>query len=70
MAGFTASLVHRLDTIPLRNDAEFSERERALARLIRFIAQLVDHLQLEVASEGLYDVLPATEPRQAGYESA
>ena len=42
----------------------------ALARLIRFIAQLVDHLQFEVASEGLYDVLSAPEPRQAGYENA
>jgi hypothetical protein len=39
------------------NDAALSERELALARLIRFIAQLVDHLQLVVASEGLYDVL-------------
>ena len=54
---------------PAGNDAEFSEREQALARLIRFIAQLVDHLQLEVASEGLYDVLPAPEPRQLGYEN-
>jgi hypothetical protein len=40
-----------------RNDAALSERELALARLIRFIAQLVDHLQLVVASEGFYDVL-------------
>jgi NAD(P)-dependent dehydrogenase (short-subunit alcohol dehydrogenase family) len=39
------------------NDAALSEWELALARLIRFIAQLVDHLQLEVASEGLYNVL-------------
>jgi multidrug resistance protein MdtO len=70
MASLTTSLVDRVDTIPLRNDAEFSERERALARLIRFIAQLVDRLQLEVASEGLYDVLPAPEPQQAGYENA
>jgi multidrug resistance protein MdtO len=70
MAHLTASLFHRVDTIPLGNDAEFSERERALARLIRFVAQLVDRLQLEVASEGLYDVQPAPEPRQAGYENA
>jgi hypothetical protein len=39
------------------NDAAPSERELALTRLIRFIAQLVDHLQHEVASEVLYDVL-------------
>ena len=70
MARLTASLVHRVDAIPAGNAAEFSERERALARLIRFIAQLVDRLQLEVASEGLYDVLPASEPRQGGYENA
>jgi len=70
MGQLTASLVDRVDAIPLGNDAEFSERERALGRLIRFISQLVDHLQLEVASEGLYDVLPAPEPRQAGYENA
>jgi multidrug resistance protein MdtO len=70
VANQTASLVHRVDTIPMGNDAEFSERERALARLIRFIAQLVDRLQLEVASEGLYDGLPEPEPRQAGYENA
>jgi multidrug resistance protein MdtO len=69
-ANLTASLVDRVDTIPLENDAEFSEREQGLARLIRFIAQLVDRLQVEVASEGLYDVLPAPESRQAGYENA
>jgi multidrug resistance protein MdtO len=70
MASPTASLVHRTDTIPLGAEAEFSERERALARLIRFVAQLVDRLQLEVASEGLYDVMPSSEPRQAGFENA
>jgi multidrug resistance protein MdtO len=70
MARLTASLADRVDTIQRGNDAEFSEREQALARMIRFIAQLVDRLQLEVASEGLYDVLPAPEPRQAGYETA
>jgi multidrug resistance protein MdtO len=66
----TISLVHRVDISPLGNAAEFSEREWALVRLGRFIAQLVDRLQLEVASEGLYDVLPAPEPRQLGYEKA
>ena len=39
------------------NDAALSERELMLARLIRFIAQLVNHLQFEVVTEGLYDVL-------------
>jgi hypothetical protein len=70
MARLTTSLVHRIEAAPAGNDAAFSERERALARLIRFIAQLVDYLQLEVASEGLYDVLPAREPGQAGFENA
>jgi multidrug resistance protein MdtO len=70
MTRLTASLVHRVDTFPLGNDAEFSERERVLARLVRSIAQLVDRLQVEVASEGLYDVLPAPEPGTAGYENA
>ena len=70
MARLTTSLVHRIDAAPAGNEAALSERERALARLIRFIAQLVDHLELEVASEGLYDVLPANEPGQAGFENA
>ncbi|MGD0892656.1 MAG: FUSC family protein [Terracidiphilus sp.] len=64
-ARLTASLVDRVETIPLGAEAEFSDRERALARMVRFIAQLVDHLQLEVASEGLYDALPAPGPRTA-----
>jgi multidrug resistance protein MdtO len=65
----TTSLVNRIDIRPLGDAAEFSERERALVHLIRFIAQLVDRLQLEVASEGLYDVLPAPELRQLGFEN-
>ncbi len=56
------SLLHRIDSSPARIEAEFSERERALLRLTRTIAQLVDRLQSEVASEGLYDVLSAPEP--------
>jgi multidrug resistance protein MdtO len=63
------SLLHRIDSSPARTETEFSERERALLRLTRTIAQLVDRLQSEVASEGLYDVLPAPEPQQAGYEN-
>jgi multidrug resistance protein MdtO len=65
----TTSLVNRIDIRPLGDAAEFSERERALVHLIRFIAQLVDRLQLEVASEGLYDVPPAPELRQLGFEN-
>ena len=50
------SLLHRLDSSPAQVEAEFSERELALLRLIRTMAQLVDRLQNDVASEGLYDV--------------
>ncbi|MGA9671271.1 MAG: FUSC family protein, partial [Terracidiphilus sp.] len=70
MARSTASLVDRVEAIPAGVDAELSDRERALTRLIQFIAQLVDRMQFAVASEGLYDVPPAPEPRQAGYENA
>jgi multidrug resistance protein MdtO len=63
------SLLQRIDSTPARIEAEFSERERALLRLTRTIARLVDRLQSEVASEGLYDVLPAPKPQQAGYEN-
>ncbi len=51
-----ASLLNRIDSSSAGIEAEFSERERALLRLIRTIAQLVDRLQVEVASEGLYEV--------------
>jgi hypothetical protein len=59
------ALDNRIDIRPLGDAAEFFERERALVHLIRFIAQPVDRLQLETASEGLYDALPAREPGQA-----
>jgi multidrug resistance protein MdtO len=55
-----ASLLNRIDSSSAGIEAEFSERERALLRLIRTIAQLVDRLQVEVASEGLYDVVEAS----------
>lgn len=50
------SLVERIGSSPTRIEAEFSEREHALARLTRTIGQLVDRLQSEIASEGLYDL--------------
>jgi multidrug resistance protein MdtO len=53
--GTVASLVRRLEALPTAGD-EFSERERALARLMRTIAQVVDRFQEDAASEGLYDV--------------
>jgi multidrug resistance protein MdtO len=51
-----ASLLDRIDASPEKIESEFSERERALLRMTRTIAQLIDRLQREVASEGLYDV--------------
>ena len=62
-ADSVASLLNRMDSSAAGIEAEFSERERALLRLIRTIAQTVDRLQDEVASEGLYDVVqPSTAP--------
>jgi multidrug resistance protein MdtO len=52
-----ANLLNRIDSSETEIEAEFSERERALLRLVRTIAEVVDRLQTEVASEGLYDVL-------------
>ena len=65
-----ASILNRIDSSEAKIEAEFSERERALLRLVRTIAQLVDRLQTEVASEGLYDVLQtsAASLRPAGSE--
>lgn len=56
------SLVERIDSSPARVEAEFSEREQALARLVRTISQLVDRLQGEAATVGLYD-LPGSDVR-------
>lgn len=55
-ADSVASLLNRVDSSAASVEAGFSERERALLGLIRTIARLVDRLQLQVASEGLYDV--------------
>jgi multidrug resistance protein MdtO len=52
-----ANILNRIDSSEAKIETEFSERERGLLRLIRTIAQLVDRLQIEAASEGLYDVL-------------
>lgn len=56
--GAAMSLVNRIDALTEKMEAGFSERERALRRLTRTIAQVVDRLQIEVASEGLYDIPP------------
>jgi multidrug resistance protein MdtO len=64
------SLVQRLESSPAESDGTFSERERALARLVRTIAQVVDRLQFETASEGLYDVPRTAAALQRPAESA
>jgi multidrug resistance protein MdtO len=55
-ADSVATLVNRIDSSPAKIEAEFSERELVLLRLIRNMAQVLDRFQVEVASEGLYDV--------------
>jgi len=56
-----ASLFDRIESSPAKIEKEFSERELALMRLTRTVAQLVDRLQVQVASEGLYDVVGTVE---------
>ena len=55
------SLTERIESYPASIKDEFSERERALLPLTRTLAGILDHLQNEVASEGLYDVPPEME---------
>ena len=57
--GTPVSLVDRVDSTSAAIAGEFSERERSLTRCARTLAQIVDRLQSQVASEGLYD-LPET----------
>jgi multidrug resistance protein MdtO len=54
-----ASLVERIDSTAAAIAGDISERDRTLIRLTRTIARVVDRLQFQVASEGLYD-LPQT----------
>ena len=53
------SFVDRIDSTSAAIAGEVSESERSLIRCTRTIAQLVDRLQSQVASEALYD-LPQT----------
>ncbi|HTB96603.1 MAG TPA: FUSC family protein [Terracidiphilus sp.] len=52
----SSDLVALLDTLPQEQEVEFTERERALLRMTRSIAGLVDRLQHDVATEPLYSV--------------
>ena len=67
----TESLVEHVDSKLAGAARELSEREKSLLRVVQTLAQLVDRLQSQVASEGLYDLpqtpafLPAAEPDQA-----
>lgn len=67
-----ASLVQRIDSASARIAGNYSERERTLISVTRTIAQLVDRLQYQVASEGLYDLpqTPAFAPPAAAPDSA
>ena len=71
-ASVPVSMVHQIDSTSIGMAATISERELSLLHLTRTIAQLVDRLQSEIASEGLYDlpqntaILPAAaEPDNA-----
>jgi multidrug resistance protein MdtO len=55
-----SSLVQHIDSTSAGFAGELSERERVLMHVIRTIAQLVDRLQFQVASEGLYDLPQAS----------
>lgn len=48
------SLLAPLEALPPGQEAAFTEREQALLRMTRTIAQLVDRIQFAVASEPLY----------------
>jgi multidrug resistance protein MdtO len=64
-----ASLVQLVDAAPAGIEARISEREQALLRLTRNLAQLIDRMQAETASEGLYDLPDAPLPRLAQPDS-
>jgi multidrug resistance protein MdtO len=64
-----ANLVHRLDAAPAGIGARISEREQALLRLTRNLAQLIDRMQAETVSEGLYDLPDTPLPRLAQPDS-
>jgi multidrug resistance protein MdtO len=51
-----SNLVALIDALPREQQASFTERERALLRMTRSIAQLVDRLHQEVVSVALYSV--------------
>ncbi|MFZ0745139.1 MAG: FUSC family protein [Terracidiphilus sp.] len=57
-ASVPVSLGHHIDSTSAAIADKLSERERSLTRLTQNIGQLVDRLQSEVASEGLYDLPP------------
>ena len=48
------SIMDLLNSVPADVQESFTERERALLRMSRTIAQLLDHMQSEVVSEPLY----------------
>ena len=71
-ASVPVSFVDKINSLAAGIADNFSERERSLLRLTRTIAQLVDRVQSEVASEGLYDLppTPATLPATAEPDTA
>ena len=71
-ASVPVSFVQQIDSASAPIADTFSERERSLMHLTRTIARLIDRVQSEVASEGLYDLppAPATLPATAEPDTA
>lgn len=66
--GTPASLVQHMDSASAGIEDTFSERGRSLIPVTRTIAQLVDRLQSQIASEGLYDLPQASASLPAAAE--
>jgi multidrug resistance protein MdtO len=66
--GAPASQLQHIDSASAGIASKVSERERSLIDLTRTIAKLVDRLQSEVATEGLYDLPQASAPLPSGAE--
>ncbi len=64
-----SSLVQRIDSTSAEFAGELSERERILMHVIGTIARLVDRLQFQIASEGLYDLPQASTALPQGIEA-
>ncbi|SEF73577.1 multidrug resistance protein MdtO [Bryocella elongata] len=58
-------VLEHLEAAQRGQDIKFTEREQALMRLTRTISQIVDRLQHEVSTEGLYETYASDAPSPA-----